>query len=212
MDQGKRSLLLLVHLDEINFTHRCFPYRSGKGTLCEKLVEHAHLPHYSSGEMLRHEIASGSPLAKSIEQTMKRGELVSSSTIIALIKKQLRRFPGSLIALDGFPRNKSNYLDFDEILGTPEFAIVVDVPDDEMISRIMKRAETSGRADDNLETAKLRLNTFHEQTEPTLEQLKLNNVPIYRLDGTQTPDEIWNELTQICPQIGTRVNKNFGAS
>ena len=108
--------------------------------------------------------------------------------------------------------NKSNYLDFDEVLGTPEFAIVVDVPDDEMISRIMKRAETSGRADDNLETAKLRLNTFHEQTEPTLEQLKLNNVPIYRLDGTQTPDEIWNELTQICPQIGTRVNKNFGAS
>ena len=159
--------------------------------------------------MLRDEIASGSPLAKSIEQSMKKGELVSSSTIIALIKKQLSRFPGSLIALDGFPRNKSNYLDFDEILGTPEFAIVVDVPDDEMLSRIMKRSMTSGRADDNLETAKLRLKTFHEQTEPTMEQLELNKVPIYRLDGTRTPDEIWNELMKICPQIGTRVSRTL---
>mmetsp|Transcript_9076 Transcript_9076/g.20512 ORF Transcript_9076/g.20512 Transcript_9076/m.20512 type:complete len:148 (-) Transcript_9076:194-637(-) len=94
------------------------------------------------------------PLAKSIEQTMKEGKLVPSSTIIALLKKQLRQFPGSLVALDGFPRNKQNYLDFNMVLGSPEFAIFVDVPDDEMISRIMKRAETSGQTDDNLETAK----------------------------------------------------------
>ena len=155
--------------------------------------------------MLRDEIASGSPLAKSIEQTMKEGKLVPSSTIIALLKKQLRQFPGSLVALDGFPRNKQNYLDFDKVMGTPEFAISIDVPDEEMISRIMKRAQTSDRADDNEETAHWRIKTFHDETIPTMEELESSNVPIYRLDGMQSPDEIWDELLKKCSPIDTRV-------
>ena len=178
---------------------------SGKGTLCEKLVENAGITHYSSGEMLREEIASGSPLAKKIESMMEQGQLVPSSTIIALLKKQLRRMPGTLVALDGFPRNLENYHDFDAVCGTPEFAIYVNVSDEEMLRRIMKRAETSGRVDDNIDTAKKRLRTFHEQTEPTLSQLEKSNVPIYRLDGTKSPDEIWKELVEICPPISSRV-------
>ena len=178
---------------------------SGKGTLCDKLVENAGITHYSSGEMLREEIASGSPLAKAIESMMEQGQLVPSTTIIALLKKQLRKMPGTLVALDGFPRNLENYHDFDAVCGTPEFAIYVDVSDEEMLRRIMKRAETSGRVDDNIETAKKRLQTFHEQTEPTLSQLEKSNVPIYRLDGTQSPDEIWKELTEICPPISSRM-------
>ena len=178
---------------------------SGKGTLCEKLVENTGITHNSSGEMLREEIASGSPLAKEIESMMEQGQLVPSTTIIALLKKQLRKMPGTLVALDGFPRNLENYHDFDAVCGTPEFAIYVDVSDEEMLRRIMKRAETSGRVDDNIETAKKRLQTFHEQTEPTLSQLEKSNVPIYRLDGTQSPDEIWKELTEICPPISSRM-------
>ena len=132
---------------------------SGKGTLCDKLIEHAKVQHFSSGEALREEIASGSPLSKSIEQTMKEGKLLPSCTIIALVKKQLRRYPGALVVLDGFPRSRKNYKDFVDILGTPEFVISVDVSDEEMISRILKRGESSGRADDNIETAQLRIKT-----------------------------------------------------
>ena len=132
---------------------------SGKGTLCDKLIEQAKVQHFSSGEALREEIASGSPLSKSIEQTMKEGKLLPSSTIIALVKKQLRRYPGALVVLDGFPRSRENFQDFVDILGTPEFVISVDVPDKEMIARILKRAETSGRADDNIDTAQLRIKT-----------------------------------------------------
>ena len=132
---------------------------SGKGTLCDKLIEHAKVQHFSSGEALREEIASGSPLSKSIEQTMKEGKLLPSCTIIALVKKQLRRYPGALVVLDGFPRSRKNFQDFVDILGTPEFVISVDVPDDVMIARILKRAETSGRADDNIDTAQLRIKT-----------------------------------------------------
>ena len=155
--------------------------------------------------MLREEIASGSPLAKTIETMMEQGQLVPSTTIIALLKKQLRRMPGALVALDGFPRNLENYHDFDAVCGTPEFAIFVDVSDEEMIRRIMKRAETSGRVDDNIDTAKKRLQTFHEQTTPTLSQLEKSNVPIYRLDGAKTPDEIWKELIEACPPIRSRM-------
>jgi len=132
---------------------------SGKGTLCDKLIEHAKVQHFSSGEALREEIASGSPLSKSIEQTMKEGKLLPSCTIIALVKKQLRRYPGALVVLDGFPRSWKNYKDFVDILGTPEFVISVDVSDEEMISRILKRGATSGRADDNIDTAQLRIKT-----------------------------------------------------
>ena len=178
---------------------------SGKGTICEKLVKEAGITHYSSGEMLREEIASGSPLAKTIESLMEQGQLVPSTTIIALLKKQLRRMPGALVALDGFPRNLENYHDFDAVCGTPEFAIFVDVSDEEMIRRIMKRAETSGRVDDNIDTAKKRLKTFHEHTKPTLSQLDKSNVPIYRLDGATSPDEIWKELVEVCPPIRSRI-------
>jgi len=178
---------------------------SGKGTLCERLVKQARVTHFSSGDMLRNEIESGSPLAQSITRTMNEGRLVSSTTIIALLKKQLRRFPGALVALDGFPRNLENYVDFDKVCGRPEFAIKIDVPDETMVERILKRAETSGRADDNEETAKKRLSTYHEQTEPTIKQLELDGVPIYQLDGMKSPDEVWADLVEKCPLIGTRV-------
>ena len=178
---------------------------SRKGTLCRQLVYHAHLRHYSSGDLLREEIAAGSPLATSIEHTIKEGGLVSSATVLALLKKQLRRSPGALVALDGFPRNTQNLRDLETILGTPEFAIFVDVPDDEMVSRIVKRAEQSGRVDDNLEAATARLKTFHDETESTLEQLAVSKVPIYRVCGMQPPEAVWKELLDICPAIGTRV-------
>jgi len=178
---------------------------SGKGTICQKLVDNAGITHYSSGEMLREEMASGSPLAETIESMMEQGQLVPSTTIIALLKKQLRRMPGALVALDGFPRNLENYQDFDAVCGKPEFAIYVDVSDEEMLRRIMKRAETSGRVDDNIDTAKKRLQTFHDQTKPTLSQLEKSNVPIFRLDGSKSPDEIWEELIGICPPISSRM-------
>ncbi|KAL7548466.1 hypothetical protein ACHAWF_011747, partial [Thalassiosira exigua] len=166
------------------------------------------LRHCSSGEMLREEVASGSPLARTIERIAKEGGLVPSSTVLALLKKQLGRMPGSLIALDGFPRSVQNMTDFEEVLGSPELAVVVDVPDDIMVERIMHRAITSGRADDNPEAARRRVKTFHEETAPTIDSLTNSGVPVYRLDGTRSKEEIWSELLEKCPTIGNRVPKS----
>ena len=75
---------------------------SGKGALCNFMKERAAIKHYSSGDALRHEVKTGSPLGKAIESTLAEGKLVPSTTMIALLKKAIGKYPGSLLALDIF--------------------------------------------------------------------------------------------------------------
>jgi adenylate kinase len=170
---------------------------SGKGLLCQKLVERAGIHHCSSGDLLRQEVVSGSPLGKEIETYMKDGKLLPSSTIMALMKKQVSKLPGAFVALDGFPRSIENYHDFDRICGAPEFAIYIDVPDDVMMERILKRGKDSGRVDDNEDTGRKRLHTFHSMGKPTLEALQASGIPIHVLDGRKSPDEVWVDLLAL---------------
>lgn len=182
---------------------------SGKGVLCDRLKNRAGVRHYSSGESLRDEVSSGSCLGRSIESTLQEGKLVPSTTMIALVKKKIMQFPGELLALDGFPRTTQNYHDFDEICGTPEFAIHIQVPDDIMMERILKRGQAKGgRSDDNSETAKLRIETFHKLTKPTLEALHRSNITIHTLDGTDTPEGVWNQLLSLETPIRHRLDFN----
>lgn len=169
---------------------------SGKGVLCEHMCASATdlIRHCSSGEMLRSEVAAQTPLGVSIESSLSRGELISSATVVALLKKEFAKFPQSILALDGFPRNVENLLDFTSCCGLPESAIFIDVPEDVMIERILLRAKSSGCSDDNIETAKKRVETFKEATLPTLEAIEKNGIEVYRLDGTKHPDEVWKEL------------------
>ena len=118
-------------------------------------------------------------VAKCSHRDAKSIKLVPRSTVITLLKKQLRRFPGLLVALDWFPRNKQNYMDFNKILGPPEFAFVVNVPDDEMISRIMKRA---GRRQSRNGTVAPQDVSWWDGVD--VDQLALSNVLIYRSSGT----------------------------
>jgi adenylate kinase family enzyme/Ca2+-binding EF-hand superfamily protein len=171
---------------------------SGKGVLCDRLKERAGIKQYSSGEMLRAEAASGSCLGKSIASLLEEGKLVPATTMIALLKKQIGKFPGALLALDGFPRTLQNYNDFDAICGAPECALYIDVPDEVMIQRILNRGKGgSGRSDDNIETAKRRIETFHELTVPTLDCLNESGVPVHALDGTGSPDDVWEQLLSL---------------
>ena len=170
---------------------------SGKGLLSEKMCATSDIiRHCSSGEMLRSEVAARSPLGLSIETTLSEGKLVPSATVIALLKKQFAKFPQCILTLDGFPRNVDNLLDFTSFCGLPESGIFIDVPEDVMIQRILHRGQSSGRSDDNRETAKMRVETFKEATLPTLEEMDKNGIQVHKLDGTQRPDEVWQELLQ----------------
>lgn len=150
---------------------------SGKGILCERLVEECGVVHLSSGLLLRNEVERGTPLGKEVAEIMKRGELVSSAVITALIRRHTRNFPGKRVLLDGFPRSVDNAADFLELMGTPELALHLDCDDTILMERIIKRGkegEKDGnvRPDDNFETALQRLRTFHKYHKPTMDWLR----------------------------------------
>lgn len=151
---------------------------SGKGLLCSRLVSECGVSHVSCGDMLREEVVRGTPLGRQVAEIMQRGELVSSRTIIALLRRRMREFPGRRLLLDGFPRSRQNAVDFADHCGHPELALVLVCPEATMVDRILARAETEGRADDNIDTALARIETFRAQGEPTLAWLREHKVPI----------------------------------
>jgi adenylate kinase family enzyme len=123
---------------------------------------------------------------------MLQGKLLSSSTVMALLKKKVAaEVAGRWVLLDGFPRSRDNCEDFFAVCGAPEFVLNIEVPDDVMVERILKRGESSGRADDNADTAQRRIETFHAEREPTLQYLLEHGIPVHTLDGTTSPDMVW---------------------
>lgn len=171
---------------------------SGKGVLSDRIASNNDgVVHLSSGDLLRSEVAQKTPLGMECAATMEAGELIKSVTMTRLLKKNCTQHPGHWVLLDGFPRSLKNCQNFEKLCGKPDFAIYIDVPDDVMVARILKRGADSGRADDNLETAHARLRTFHEQGVPTLQYLEGQGIPIYELDGTQSPDDVWRQFQMM---------------
>ena len=78
-----------------------------------------------------------------------------------------------------------------------------------MVERIVNRGKTSGRLDDNIETAKKRIAIFHKETKPTLECLESSGIPIHVLDGTGTPDDVWDQLASMDTPVSRRMNNNL---
>lgn len=175
---------------------------SGKGILCQRLVQECGVVHLSSGDLLRDEVESNTPLGREVAEIMKRGELVSSAVITTLIRRHTRNFPGKRILLDGFPRSVENAGDFLNLMGTPELALHLDCDDTILMERIINRGkegEKNGtvRADDNFETALQRLRTFHKYHKPTMDWLKEQHVPVVNLDCSGSPQSVWNQLLAI---------------
>lgn len=170
---------------------------SGKGVLCDRLVTECGTSHVSCGDMLREEVERGTPLGREVDGLMRRGELVSSETVVALLRRRMRAFPGRRLLLDGFPRSRQNAEDFAALCGKPELALHLTCPDSVMVERILKRADEQGRADDNYETALARIRTYHESGEPTLEWLRQQHVPIVEVDCSGTPGDAWEQLLAV---------------
>lgn len=186
---------------------------SGKGALCERLAAECGAVHLSCGEMLREEVESGTPLGLEVAAIMERGELVSSATVTALMRRRMRAYPGQRILLDGFPRSIENARDFVELCGPPELALHLDCDDTVLLERILDRGEQSAeearraeeegieavnvRADDNVFTAINRLRTYHKHHAPTMQWLKKMKVPVVELDCSGSKEDVWGHLSAI---------------
>ena len=144
---------------------------SGKGTQSEILIEQYGLDHISTGDILRGEIKAGSELGKAAKGYIDAGQLVPDGLIIDMIEKVLgERKPKKGIILDGFPRTVAPAEALDALfakLGTRLHAVLdLQVEEAELIDRLLKRGQESGRSDDNLETIQKRLGVYHAQTAP----------------------------------------------
>ena len=146
---------------------------SGKGTQSDKLIEHYKLFHISTGDVLRDNIRRGTNLGKTAKGYIDQGKLVPDELIIDILAQVLDDNKDNVkegVIFDGFPRTIPQAEALEQLLadrGTQIDAVVgLEVPEDELIKRILLRGQMSGRSDDNEETARKRLETYHNQTSP----------------------------------------------
>ena len=146
---------------------------SGKGTQSDKLIEHYKLFHISTGDVLRDNIKRGTELGKTAKGYIDQGQLVPDELIIDILAQVLDENKDKAaegVIFDGFPRTIPQAAALEQLLadrGTKIDAVVgLEVPEDELIKRILLRGQMSGRSDDNEETARKRLDTYHNQTSP----------------------------------------------
>lgn len=148
------------------------PPGSGKGTQSELLSEKYNLVHLSTGDMLREEIASGTSLGQRVESIMSKGELVPDEVVIEMIGSRIEANTGaSGFLFDGFPRTVEQARALDEMLAqksTPVATmLVLEVEHDELVKRLLNRAEVSGRTDDmDQDIIKNRIAVYSEKTSP----------------------------------------------
>lgn len=166
---------------------------SGKGTQCDKIVEKYGFTHISTGDLLRAEVASGSERGQALEAIMKEGQLVPNSVVLELLAEKMLALlsdsKGYLI--DGYPRELDQGRQFEKDIGQCKLVLYFQCQDDTLVKRLLHRAETSGREDDNEETIKKRLNTFHTHNDPIVQEFsgKTNT-----LNAERDPDSIFADV------------------
>ena len=187
---------------------------SGKGTQSAKLIDEYGLYHISTGEVLRDHIAHGSELGKIANDFISKGCLIPDDLMIQILDDVLNENTTDKfgIVLDGFPRTipqAEALKGLFEKRGTELNAVIgLEVPEEELINRMIKRGQETGRADDNIETIKNRLNVYHNQTHPLKEYYKSEGKYI-AINGLGVVDEIFAEIVVgIEKMTGQKSRKN----
>jgi len=174
------------------------PAGSGKGTQAEFLTRELGIEHIATGEMLREELARGTELGQTLAAYLDVGKLVPDEVIVAMIRHRLSeaQADGGFV-LDGFPRTLAQARSLLELLvglqRPLDIAVVLDVPSDQLVVRLSRRAALEKRADDTPAVIAERLRIYHDETEPVLEFLA-QTVPMVRLDGSRPVAEVSQTL------------------
>ncbi|MFD0740019.1 adenylate kinase [Lysobacter koreensis] len=173
---------------------------SGKGTQAARLKEHLQVPHISTGDLLRAEVAAGSALGLEAKEVMASGNLVSDEILLGMLEARFSRpdTAGGFI-LDGYPRNLAQAAALDTLLtrlGQPmDFAVQLDVPTDLLVDRIAGRAAAEGRADDSPDSVRTRLGVYDNQTAPVIDFYRQHG-QLTVVDGVGSLDEVFNRVIE----------------
>lgn len=184
------------------------PPGSGKGTQSEKLTAKYGLKHLSTGDLLRSEIAQQTPLGLEAKKIMDKGHLVPDEVVIGMICSAIENYPDTKgFLFDGFPRTDKQAEALDKLLDLKKTSIgimlALDVSEEELVKRLAKRGETSGRTDDNNENIiRARIAEYNSKTAPVADYYRnFNKVVLVKGEGGV--EEIFNGL---CKEIDSRIN------
>jgi adenylate kinase len=147
------------------------PPGSGKGTQSEKIVTTYKLEHISTGDLLRDEVSRHTPLGTEAKKYMDQGMLVPDEVVIGMISSKIDELPDARgFVFDGFPRTRHQAEALDKLLEFKhtkiDLLLSLEVPEQELIKRLVSRGETSGRSDDNEEIITKRIKEYHLKTQP----------------------------------------------
>ena len=177
---------------------------SGKGTQCDLVIAKFGFDHYSAGDLLRAEVASGSAMGQDLENTMKEGKLVASSVTIGLLKKAIAKACAEgkrKFLVDGFPRALDQAEEFEAKVLPCKLVLFFDCPMRVLQKRLLKRAKTSGRADDNMETIKKRFDTFTNESLPVIKRYEASG-KVAKISAEPAPEKIFKEVTKVMEANG----------
>jgi adenylate kinase len=170
------------------------PPGAGKGTQANRIAEHYRIPAISTGDMFRAMKHADTPLARQVRAIMDSGGYVSDEITNEIVKDRLAQADCAAgFLLDGYPRTLQQVRTLDDYLAETDRALdavvslLADI--DEVVARLLKRAEIDGRSDDNEETIRVRLQVYAEQTEPLLEVYRSRGL-LVEVDGLGLIDEV----------------------
>lgn len=178
------------------------PPGAGKGTQSEKLITKYQLTHLSTGDVFRYNIKNETPLGVTAQDYISKGALVPDELTIAMVQDFLERNKNDHgFILDGFPRtiNQAEALDkiFSEMNLSLHSMIALEVPEEELITRLLERGKTSGRADDQDEqTIRNRFNEYESKTRPVAEYYAAQQKFI-GINGVGSMDEIFDRICAV---------------
>lgn len=174
---------------------------SGKGTQSARLIDEYGLYHISTGELLRDHIARDTELGRIADSFISKGQLIPDQLMIDILSQTLDENPETAngVIFDGFPRTIDQAKALKVMLAKRDAkvnaVIGLEVPDEELIERLLKRGLESGRSDDNLETIGKRLKVYNEQTAP-LRDYYMSEGKYHAIKGTGAVDDIFNSIKE----------------
>lgn len=180
------------------------PPGAGKGTQSKMLIEKYNLTYISTGDMLRQEIAEGSKLGMQAKSVIEMGGLVSDEIIVQLIEKRIVDNTNTNgILFDGFPRTTVQAYILDGLMLRLKSSLTcmlsLEVPREELVSRMMERAKTSGRSDDTEDVIQFRLKEYDDKTKPVADFYKAKG-KYQAIKGTGNVTDIFNSLNEVIKQ------------
>ena len=171
------------------------PQGSGKGTQASLLAARLHVPALSMGQLLRDEIGSGSALGKDIDAIINgQGRLVPDQTAAEVLKRRLDEADAANgYVLDGYPRNAAQY-HVSRAIVQPTHVLLIDVPRQESLARLSKRAKVEGRVDDTDELINTRLKVYEDETKPILDEYRREGV-LYEINGMGSVEDVASRIS-----------------